>query len=82
MSTVNGAVTFPSVVSHTDNTVTLGFNTGAQEVQVEMAKTMIKGQARWAAKRLAEKGAVVPEYGTKECRIWALSLRQACGMNR
>jgi hypothetical protein len=37
---------------------------------------MIKGQAKWAARHLLEKGAVVPEYGTKECKDWAKALRE------
>jgi hypothetical protein len=71
---------YPVVVVHTGDTVTLGFTVNDQQVQVQLAKTMIKGQARWAAKRLAEKGAVVPEYGTKDCKLWAQALREACGM--
>lgn len=70
---------YPVVVAHSEKTVTLGFTANGQEVRVELPKTMIKGQARWAAKRLQEKGAVVPEYGTKECKDWANTLRQAAG---
>lgn len=70
---------YPTVVAHTEKTVTLGFTANGQEVRVELPKTMIKGQARWAAKRLLDKGAVVPEYGTKECKEWAKLLRQAAG---
>lgn len=76
MST-NGATNYPMVVAHTEKTVTLGFNANGQEVRVELPKTMIKGQARWAAKRLQDKGATVPEYGTKECKEWAKALRTA-----
>lgn len=68
---------YPTVVSFTDDTVTLGFTLNDQLVQVQMAKTMIKGQAKWAARRLAEQGATVPEYGTKECKEWAKALRAA-----
>lgn len=75
----NGTNNYPTVVGHTEKTVTLGFTAAGTAVQVELPKTMIKGQARWAAKRLLEKGAQVPEYGTKECKEWAQGLRQAAG---
>ncbi len=75
----NGSHNYPIVVAHTDKTATLGFTVNGQEVRVEVQRTMLKGQARWAAKRLLEKGASVPEYGTKECKDWAESLRAALG---
>jgi hypothetical protein len=68
---------FPAVVAHSEKTVTLGFTHNGQEVRVELPRTMIKGQAKWAARHLIERGATVPEYGTKECKDWAKTLREA-----
>lgn len=72
--------TYPTVISHNDKTVTLGFNSNGTQVTVEVNKTMLKGMARWASKRLQKEGASVPEYGTKEAKVWAESLRQAAGV--
>lgn len=72
---------FPVVVTTTDNTVTLGFTTSdGKDVRLELAKTMIKGQAQWAAKRLAAQGAVVPQYNTKERQQWAQELQTQAGV--
>lgn len=67
---------YPVVVSSTEKTVTLGFtDPDGNAIQLELQMSMIKGQAKWAAKHLLSKGATVPIYGTKECRLWAASLR-------
>lgn len=71
---------YPVVVSTTDNTVTLGFTHEGEDVRLELAKTMIKGQAQWAAKRLAAKGASVPQYNTKERQQWAQQLQTQAGV--
>lgn len=77
MSTSNN---YPVVVGHTDQTVTLGFNSNGTTKTVEVNKTMLKGMARWASKRLQKEGAQVPEYGTKEAKVWAENLRRAAGI--
>lgn len=74
------SLTYPVVVSTTDNTVTLGFTHEGKDVRLELAKTMIKGQAQWAAKRLAAQGATVPEYNTKERQQWAEQLQTQAGV--
>jgi hypothetical protein len=76
------STTYPVVVSTTDNTVTLGFTHEGNEIRLELAKTMIKGQAQWAAKRLAAKGASVPEYNTKERLQWAQQLQTQAGVSQ
>lgn len=68
---------YPVVVARTNKTVTLGFTANGKEVRVEVNKTMLKGMARWCAKKLQAEGATVPEYNTKECKDWAASLRAA-----
>lgn len=70
---------YPVVIAHTEKTVTLGFNNNGREVRVEVNKTMLKGMARWASKRLQREGALVPEYGTREAKVWAEGLRNASG---
>lgn len=76
----NNMTVYPTVITHSEKTVTLGFSRAGDQVLVEVNKTMLKGMARWASKRLQKEGATVPEYGTKEAKTWAESLRQAAGI--
>lgn len=76
----NGTHNYPVVISANAKTVTLGFTVNGTEKRVEVNKTMLKGMARWAAKRLQDNGASVPEYGTKESKDWAATLRTSAGM--
>lgn len=80
MQSSNGTNNYPVVVASNGKTVTLGFTVNGLTKQVEVNKTMLKGMARWAAKRLTESGASVPQYGTKESKDWAASLREAAGI--
>lgn len=69
-------VELPRVVSFDGTSIELGYLTETGLQTMTLPRTMFKGQAEWAAKRL--RGIVMlPDYGTQERKDWAAQVRQA-----